>query len=157
MSAQYTPKFRRWQAATAAVGYQPKPGQTISISYRYQRDTFDTIDAAFQAPISVNWFGVGRLNYSLQRNSTLNPGQDQGLVEGLIGAEYDGGCWVARLVLQQFAASASKKTSQLYLQIELNGIGRVGTDPLAALRSSIPNYRMINQLTPLPSRFENFQ
>jgi len=157
LSGQYTPKFKRWQAGTASVGYQPKPGRTVSVSYRYQRDTFDTVDAAFQSPIARNWYGVGRLNYSLQRNSILNPGQDRGLVEGLIGAEYDGGCWVARLVLQQFAASATKKTSQLFFQIELNGIGRVGTDPLAALRTSIPNYRMINQLTPLPSRFENFQ
>ena len=157
LSAQYTPKFSRWQAGTASLGYQPRPGQTFSLSYRYQKDTFDTVDAAFQAPIARNWYGVGRLNYSLQQNSVLNPGQNPGLVEGLIGAEYDGGCWVGRVVVQEFAASATKRPKKIFFQIELNGIGRVGTDPLSALKTSIPNYRMINQLSPLPSRFENFQ
>lgn len=157
LSAQYTPKVSRWQAGSASVSYQPKPGQTASLSYRYQRETFDTVDAAFQAPIARNWYGVGRLNYSLQKKSLLNPGQDPGLVEGLIGAEYDGGCWVGRIVFQQFAASASKRPNQIFFQIELNGIGRVGTDPLSALKTGIPNYRMINQLSPAPSRFENFQ
>jgi hypothetical protein len=33
----------------------------------------------------------------------------------------------------------------------------VGTNPLEALKRAIPNYRMINQLTPLPAQFENFQ
>jgi len=157
LSAQYTPKFSRWQAGAASLAYRPRPGHSYSASYRYQKDTFDSIDTAFQAPVARNWYAVGRLNYSLQQNSVLNPGQDPGVVEGLIGAEYDGGCWVGRIVVQQFATSATRKTNQVFFQIELNGIGRLGTDPLSALKSSVPNYRMINQIAPLPSRFENFQ
>jgi LPS-assembly protein len=82
---------------------------------------------------------------------------DAGLVEAIAGFEYDGGCWVGRVVLQQFATAARETNTAVFLQLELNGIARVGTDPLQILRRSIPSYRMVNQLAPGPARFENFQ
>jgi LPS-assembly protein len=71
--------------------------------------------------------------------------------------EYDGGCWVARAVVQRYVTGADRRDNRIFFQIELNGIARVGTDPLSALKQSIPNYRMINQLTPLPAKFDNFR
>lgn len=155
--AQYTPSPARWQAGSASVAYTPRAGQVISGAYRYQRETFDSIDIAFQAPIRKHWYAVGRFNYSFQDNDAASALQREGLVEGLLGAEYDGGCWVGRIVFQQFVTSANNKTSALFFQVELNGLGRIGTDPLAALRRGIPNYSMVNQIHSPPARFENFQ
>jgi LPS-assembly protein len=112
---------------------------------------------AFQAPVHQHWYAVGRFNYSFQDDDSASILQREGLVEGLLGAEYDGGCWVGRVVLQQFVSSATNKTSAIFFQIEFNGLGRIGTDPLAALKRSVPNYTMINQIHSPPARFENFQ
>jgi len=155
--AQYTPSSSRWQAGSASVAYTPRAGQVVSASYRYQRETFDSVDLAFQAPVHRNWYAVGRFNYSFQDDDSASILQREGLVEGLLGAEYDGGCWVGRIVLQQFVSSATNKTSAIFFQIEFNGLGRIGTDPLAALKRSVPNYTMINQIHSPPARFENFQ
>jgi len=80
-----------------------------------------------------------------------------GRVETVGGLEYDGGCWVARIVAQQFPISATERNTVLFFQIEFNGLGRLGTDPLAVLKRNIPNYRSVNEITPLPSKFDNFQ
>jgi len=154
---QYTRKIKRWQSATASTSYEPKPGQTISFSYRYTRNSINTVDLAFQMPVAPNWYAVGRYNYSLQKRQSTDITQQPGLIEALAGVEYDGGCWVARAVVQRFRTSAEQSNNAFFLQVELNGIARVGTNPLEALKRAIPNYRMINQLTPLPAQFENFQ
>jgi LPS-assembly protein len=100
---------------------------------------------------------VGRYNYSIEKENAANTAQRRGLIEALAGVEYDGGCWVARAVVQRYVTGADRRDNRIFFQIELNGIARVGTDPLSALKQSIPNYRMINQLTPLPAKFDNFR
>jgi LPS-assembly protein len=154
---QYAAQLGRWQASSANLRYDPRPGYSASLAYRFTRKTLDIIDLAFQLPLSQNWYAVGRYNYSLQKEPNLVTGAQRGLVESLAGLEYDGGCWVARAVLQRFATGADQANNAVFFQIELNGIARVGTDPLDALRRSIPNYRMINRLSPMPAKFDNFQ
>ena len=154
---QYTRKLALWQSQIVGLRYSPKPGKSFSFDYRFTRDSVDSADFAFQSPISKNWYAVGRYNYSFQRRSEASGNQPPGLVEALFGVEYDGGCWVSRFVAQKYVTGASQSTNALFFQIELNGIARVGADPLSALKRSIPNYRMINHLTPLPATFENFQ
>jgi LPS-assembly protein len=153
---QYAIALSRWQAYATSLRFDPKPGYSASLSHRHNRDTLDVVDLAFQVPIARNWYAVGRYNYSFQRESTAT-GAQRGLVEALAGLEYDGGCWVARTVIQRFATGANQFNNAVFLQIELNGIARVGTDPLDALRRSIPNYRVINRLSPMPAKFDNFQ
>jgi LPS-assembly protein len=154
---QYTRELRRWQGASATTSYEPKIGQSVSLSYRFTRDSINTVDLAFQTPIVQNWYAVGRYNYSIQKRRQTDTSQQPGLIEALAGVEYDGGCWVARAVVQRFVTSADRRNNAIFFQIELNGIARVGTDPLSALKQSIPNYRMINQLSPIPAKFDNFQ
>jgi len=115
------------------------------------------VDVAFQWPVSPYWYAIGRYQQALRNVGGVKEQFNPGLVEALAGFEYDGGCWVARIVAQQYAASASQRNTAIFFQIELNGLARVGTDPLAALRRNIPNYQVINQITPLPSKFDNFQ
>lgn len=154
---QYTRKLALWQSQIIGLRYSPTAGKSFSFDYRFTRDSVDSADFAFQSPISKNWYAVGRYNYSFQRRSEASGNQPPGLVEALFGLEYDGGCWVSRFVAQKYVTGASQSTNALFFQIELNGIARVGADPLSALKRGIPNYKMINYLTPLPATFENFQ
>jgi LPS-assembly protein len=153
---QYTARQRRWQGGAVTARYDPRPGYSAFASYRFARDAVNVVDLAVQAPVAKNWYAVGRYSYALaHKENDLQV--DAGLVEAIAGFEYDGGCWVGRVVLQQFATAAQETNTAVFLQIELNGIARVGTDPLQVLRRSIPSYRMVNQLAPGPARFENFQ
>jgi LPS-assembly protein len=153
---QYAAQLRQWQASAVSLRADPRPGYSAALAYRFTRNALDVIDLAFQLPVARNWYAVGRYNYSFQKEPAAT-GAQRGLVEALAGLEYDGGCWVVRSVLQRFATGANQANNAVFFQIELNGIARVGTDPLDALRRSIPNYRLINRLTPMPAKFDNFQ
>jgi LPS-assembly protein len=84
---------------------------------------------------------VGRYNYSTKESR---------LVEGIAGLEYNGGCWIARLVVQRLAVQANSPSSSIFVQLELNDISRIGSNPLDLLRRSIPGYGVINQPTADP-------
>lgn len=154
---QYTPTTSKAQAVSLVSRYQPKPARALSAAYRFVRGSSNTIDLAFQWPIATHWFAVGRYQYALRNLGSNIADQRSGLVEGVAGLEYDGGCWVGRMVFQRYTTSATEENTALFFQIELNGLGRIGTNPLSVLRRGIPNYQMINQIAPMPSRFENFQ
>lgn len=155
--ARYTPDTSQWQSVSIVSRFNPKPANTLSVAYRFVRESSNTVDVAFQWPVSPYWYAIGRYQQALRNVGGVKEQFNPGLVEALAGFEYDGGCWVARIVAQQYAASASQRNTAIFFQIELNGLARVGTDPLAALRRNIPNYQVINQITPLPSKFDNFQ
>jgi LPS-assembly protein len=155
--AQYTPSTSRWQSISLVNRYNPRPASTLSAAYRFVRDSSNTVDLAFQWPVAPYWYAVGRYQYALRNLGGSAQNQNPGVVEALAGFEYDGGCWVGRVVVQQYAASGNEKNTAIFFQLELNGMARVGTNPLGALSRNIPNYQMINQITPLPSKFDNFQ
>jgi LPS-assembly protein len=86
--------------------------------------------------VGAGWYGVGRYNYSLL---------DRRLLQGLAGFEYNAGCWVFRTVVQRLQASTSVTSTSLIFQIELNGLGQVGTDQASEfLKRNVPGYSVTN-------------
>src|SRR5436309_10733277 len=73
---------------------------------------------------------------------------DSRIVEGIGGLEYGADCWTIRFVVQRFALTAGTSSSSLFLQLELNGFSRLGSNPLEALKRSIPGYQRINAPSP---------
>ena len=132
------------QALSAGLRYQPDFGKVLSGSYRFNRDslisntTVDQIDIAGQWPINGRWFVVGRYNFSIR---------DRRLLEAIAGFEYNAGCWMTRMVAQQLEATAGSANTTLFLQLELNDLGSIGTNPITMLRRSIPGYGKINELS----------
>jgi LPS-assembly protein len=128
--------------------YSPERTKTLNLNYRSIRQLatlgpsvrVKQIDASAQWPIYRNIYGVGRFNYSLE---------DRRLTEGVVGIEYDGCCYVVRAVVQRLATSATTTTNTFFVQLELNGLARVGSNPLDILRRNIPGY---NQLYENPTR-----
>ena len=128
---------------SAGARFQPEYGKVMSASYRYTRDaltrssTVDQVDFAAQWPLSANWYAVGRYNYSLRDNRAL---------EVVAGIEYNASCWSLRLVGQRLTAISGSPNETLFLQLELNDFGNIGSNPIGMLRRSIPGYGKINEL-----------
>jgi LPS-assembly protein len=82
---------------------------------------------------------------------------DRRLVEGLLGFEYDAGCWIGRVVLEKVNSSLTSSTKRIMFQLELVGLSRLGSSPLRSLRNSIPHYQLLRQETTSPSRFTDYE
>jgi LPS-assembly protein len=149
---QFNSTLSRTERATISARYSPEPRKSIAGSYRYIREIIEggnktqvkQIDVSAQWPLEPlvgklgqGWYGVGRVNYSVP---------EQKVVEAIGGVEYDGDCWVGRLVVQRIATGVQKATNSVFWQIELNGLSRIGTNPLDVLKRNIPGYQQLNTL-----------
>lgn len=123
------------------ASYRPGPGRALNFGYRFIDQTTEQIDLSGQWPLGRRWYGMFRYNYSFQ---------DDELVEGLAGLEYNGGCWAVRAVFQRLATKEEQSTDALFFQLELNGMGRLGANPLDVLKQSVPGYRPSNEILQTP-------
>ncbi|MGB9128142.1 MAG: LPS-assembly protein LptD [Thiobacillus sp.] len=123
------------------ASYRPGPGRALNFGYRFIDQTTEQVDLSGQWPLGDRWYGMFRYNYSFQDNK---------LVEGLAGVEYNGGCWAVRAVFQRLATKEDQSTDALFFQLELNGMGRLGANPLDVLKQSVPGYRTSNEILQTP-------
>ncbi|WP_211248234.1 LPS-assembly protein LptD [Brackiella oedipodis] len=163
-NVQYDPYKERFIESYATLRWNPKRLTSVSIAYRYQRDPYDeehhpqtrsllegreNIIGAFQWPFTKNLSAVGRLDWSIR---------DRRNTQSLLGLEYRGDCcWAARLMMQRYVVSRTKSNSAIYFQVQLSGLGDIGTNPMEELRKNIPGYE---DSTPKPipvSTFEKYE
>ncbi|CAG1003556.1 partial LPS-assembly protein LptD, partial [Rhodocyclaceae bacterium] len=138
---QYNPHDSRVERLNLGGRYQPETAKVLNAGYRYTRDLLGQIDVSGQWPIGRGWYGIGRYNFSTR---------DRKLVESVAGLEYNAGCWIGRIVVQRVATQTSKANTAIFLQLELNGLSRLGSSPLELLKRNIPGYGLINQPTADP-------
>jgi LPS-assembly protein len=120
----------------------------MGVAYRYKLDEIEQLDFAAQWPIAARWYGVGRTSYSIR---------DRQWVELLAGFEYRDDCWALRLVGQSFVTIGEERTSSLMFQLQLNGVGSIGTGLQEQLRRSIPGYQPIDVQSRKIGRFEDYE
>lgn len=144
-AVQYNPREIRVERTTVSTRYQPDYLKTVNISYRFLRDQIRQIDVSGQWPIVQNLYGLARFNYSLRDNRAI---------ESLAGVEYNGDCWIGRFVFQRFAIATSQTTNAFFIQLELNGFSRIGSNPLETLKRNIPGYFRLNQPEPANRPFD---
>lgn len=138
---QYNTDLSQTERYNFSARWNPRDAHVLNASYRFRRGgaTFGDVrdlDLSGQWPITNRWYAVARHNYSIA---------ERRLVEGLAGFEYNGGCWVGRVVFQRIATNVSRTRTALFFQLELNDFSRIGSNPLDALKRSIPGYGQINQ------------
>ena len=141
-NAQYNANIGQTERFSVGLRYSPERSKTINVNYRAIRELATStgpvrvkqVDVAAQWPIYGGIYAVGRVNYSIA---------DRKLTEGIFGIEYDGCCYVIRAVAQRLATSTTTATNTFFLQLELNGLGRVGSNPLNVLKRNIPNYSLL--------------
>ena len=110
--------------------------------------TVDQIDISGQWPLAGNFYAVGRYNWSfLGKQTPSDPSPSGQLLEAIAGFEYNAGCWALRAVAQRLEAIAGTPNTTLFLQLELNDFGSVGSNPISLLRRSIPGYGKTNELS----------
>lgn len=148
---QYTTDSSQLQRLNAGIRYEPEPGKVVNVAYRYTNGALVTSTGSQtvttspdnpshtlrQADISTQWpltrrlTGIARMNYSIA---------DSRMLEGLAGVEYDGGCWVIRVVGHSFATTSTTSINSFFMQLELNGVSKIGSNPLELLRRNIAGY-----------------
>ena len=164
-TVQYNAKAGRSERVTVGGRYTPSDYRSVSAAYRLQRNLSESIDVGWQWPIGDlfgdrgsdlgpgqgqgpgRWYSVGRLNYSMF---------DKKLVDGIVGFEYDGGCWLGRVVLERLQHSTTSATTRVMFQLEFVGFSRIGSSPLQTLKANVPRYQFLREQTSTPSRFGNY-
>ena len=132
---QYSASAKQFQKTNVSARYNAEGGRLLNFSYRFTRDSLKQIDVSTQWPFGRGapaWTVLARANYSLR---------DARLIEGLLGVEYNQGCWEFRLVAHRFATAAEKYSNSIQFQLELKGLSKLGINPLETLRQNIPGYR----------------
>jgi LPS-assembly protein len=139
VSLQYSANTSQMEQSNVALRYQPGIGKVMNFGYRFTRDTLEQVDLSSQWPIGGRWTGLARWNYTLR---------DDRLLEGLAGLEYNAGCWAARFVMHRFVSSTQEYINAMFFQLELNGVSRIGSNPLGVLQQSVTGYAKTNEPPP---------
>ena len=141
---QYNTDTAATQRMSVAARYQPQPGKVLNLAYRHQVDSFRQFDISGQWPIVSKWTAVARWNYSTQ---------DKRLLEAVAGLEYDGGCWAFRIVGHRLSTATNTSTSAVFVELELNGVTRVGSNPMDVLRRNIRGYTRYDPRQSRPNEY----
>ena len=131
---QWDPNDSSTRKANAFVRYQPGNGTIINAGYRQRRAVTDVeqTDFSLRVPVTDELAVVGRWNYSLQNDRTL---------EAVAGLEYESCCWGMRLVSRRFLRNTEGEfDNAVFLQFVFKGLAGYGGSTGSFLRKSIPGY-----------------
>ena len=164
--AQFNPDSRDRNRMTAGVRWEPKRLASVSAWYRYHRDPRQVYDPSLQLspdddqgreqatiagqwPLSNRWYALGRYDYSIRESRST---------QSILGVEYKGDCcWSARVVLQRYAVARDEANTAVFFQLELAGLGGIGSDPMSVISDRITGYQAINPPIPEKTVFERYQ
>lgn len=130
-NVQFDQNQLRTEKIRTGISYQPDAGKVVNLGYRFTRDLLEQVDASAQWPFTHRLHGVASINYSLK---------DDRILAGLAGVEYKACCWALRLVLQRLTTATNNTSTAFFVQLQLNGLMEIGSDPLRLLQENIPGY-----------------
>ena len=151
---QYNYEESRSERKSYGFRYNPSGYRVVNIAYRFQYEASEVIDVSWQWPLNDlwrdigidqrqgqgmgagRWYSVGRLNYSKF---------DERLVDSLLGFEYDGGCWLARVAAQRTQLTLTTATSSLMFQLEFNDFSRLGLGSMGSVKDNISRYQNLRE------------
>jgi LPS-assembly protein len=151
---EYNTGAGRTIKSNISTRYQPEPGKILNLGYRFTKDSLEQLDISTEWPLGDSWYGVGRLNYSLRDHvaTTIAPADVSGPIEYLAGVEYNAGCWQSRMVLQRLPTATVTATAKanyaFFVQLELSGFSKIGSNPLDLINRSVYGYTDIAKLPP---------
>lgn len=128
---QYNTDLSQTQKFNVGIRYRPQPGKILNLVYRDTINSVRQTDISTQWPLTPQWTALARWNYSLLDARTL---------EALAGFEYNGGCWALRIVGHRFATATQQASTSVFVQLELNGVSRIGSNPMDTLRNNIGGF-----------------
>lgn len=167
VNAQYNPSFNRMDREQAVLQYNNFNNTLLNISYRYRRDPYSGVtppypenpinprqvnqtDISARLPIFGGWFGIGRWQYDLYNQIT---------VQAMAGVEKETCCWRFSLLGLRYVNGITPSTridlntggvipynqytvnNAVFFQIELKGLGRLGDQIDNLLLQNFSGYR----------------
>ncbi|MCU7959323.1 MAG: LPS assembly protein LptD [gamma proteobacterium symbiont of Bathyaustriella thionipta] len=131
---RWDPNETQTELGAIRLNYRTPDRKILNLSYRYRRDILEQTDVAARWPISRNLYAVGRWNYSLRSDTTL---------EGFGGLEYDTCCWALRGVGRTYVRDANDdRNNSFMLQLELKGLTSIGDHLDDFLEEGILGYKI---------------
>ena len=114
--------------STYKMRYRPGPGKVLNASYRNVKNPNNTSTKNYnveqykisgQWPLGYGWSGLASYDYDTIESVVL---------ESMGGLEYDAGCWSTQIMFHRLRlADSDKPNSTLFIQLELGGLGSLGT------------------------------
>ncbi|HHB92657.1 MAG TPA: LPS-assembly protein LptD [Thioploca sp.] len=145
LTSQFTKKWR----ASSTVRFDPHNDNTehtvirmryhsdseriLNLSYRLREPSIEQTDISFHWKLDSRWKILGRWNYSLPDEKTL---------ETFTGIEYSSCCWAIRGITRRYLNSVdgSGYLNGFFIQFQLKGLGNVGSKASSFLEERIPGY-----------------
>ena len=129
------------QLSTLRTQYRWGDAGVFNLAYRFRRDartgatprtTLEQVDTSFLVPLNESWRLVGRWNYSLLDNSTL---------EAFAGVEWESCCLSMRVLGRRYIRNfEGERNTSLYVELELKGLSALGRKSGEFLQRAILGY-----------------
>jgi len=130
---QWNPGETHTRRANALLQYKADSRQLVNLSYRFRRDILEQTDVSFLWPVGRNWHFVGRWNYSIDDNQTL---------ETLAGIGYESCCWGINMVGRNYVNDKDGgRTTGIFFELELKGLTSIGNSIDNVLERGILGYK----------------
>ena len=132
---QWNPHDSEFDRNGLHLQYRKGSRQLVNLAYRYRRDIQEQADISMLWPLGNSWHMVGRWYYSLRDSKTL---------EALGGLGYESCCWTVQLVGSNFVKNSTTRSSAVFLQVELKGLGNLVNTVDKALERGILGYESLD-------------
>lgn len=129
----WDPEISDIDLGAAQLRWQPAADKLVNFSYRFRRDTLEQVDLAGVMPLTANWNVLGRWNYSIEDDRTL---------EAFAGLQYDSCCWSFRIVGRRYIRNREGEArNSIFLELNLKGLAAFGRPAGSFLERGILGYQ----------------
>lgn len=134
---QWDPDQNQTGRSTLDLRFRPDSQRLLNLSHRYARDDLEQVDLAFIWPIKDSWRALGRWNYSLREERSLDV---------LAGFEYSDCCWALRLMGRRHRddPQTDEISNSVFLELELKGLSSIGNRIDNLLEEAILGYEPVS-------------
>ena len=127
-SVQWNEDNRKIQKGSFYLQHQPARDRIVNVGYRFVRDGLEQTDVSLEWPLGGRWSLRGRSLYSLSDKRNL---------ESYAGLQYNACCWAVRIFADRRVSQTSEPVRSVMLQLELNGLSRLGRAPDSPLAQGL--------------------
>jgi len=116
--------------------YRAGPRRLLNLVYRFRDGIQEQADLSFLWPFGRAWHAVGRWYYDIDDSETI---------EALAGLGYERCCWGIQVLGRSYINNdSSTRNNAVFIQLELKGLGKLGTSVDDALERGILGYQATN-------------
>ncbi len=130
---RWNPNTQNTEYSVWRLQYNRDNEHILNFSYRFRDNVLDQTDTSFIWSLGSRWNILGRVNYSLPNEKTL---------ESFAGIEYRSCCWALRAISRRYLNNIDGVGyyNGFFLQLQLTGLGKIGKKSGIFLQESIPGF-----------------